>query len=270
MIRYDRLQKAFFLAFTGAAPLVGWAYGENPREAEDLISMSLAAGPATHNRQHARGEILCPADSVRIRVTAVTVDSRQIIRLNDFDVFHDVTGADTLTTIRDALLAKIDEPNVTAVAFGADSIDLTATDLGDLRRLNFPSQDNDLVGENAVFSGDAVLETIGTKVHTLRIQAFSHNREPRNDAHSILVEILDRLQKVGVVTEIQTYGVAVWGKGTPVDLAAIRGANWESRAALDVVIAARSVAVEPVDQIETVNAITVIDATTVTATATKP
>lgn len=274
MIRYDRIQKAFFEAFNGVASVVGWGYGENPKEEGDLLSLTLTGGPSHHNRDHVHGECLRPADSLTIHMSAVTVDSRQIIRLNDHDYFTDVVGGDTAETVRDRLLALIQagEPAtaLSAAANGTDRIDLAAAVLGGLRKLTFPSPQNDLLPEAIVFSGDAVNVTEGTMTHTLQIEAFSHGKEPFNGAWAMITDVLERLTLPSVVAKLHTFGVVLWSKGSPINLTAIVGANFQTRALVDVVIAARTIAIEPVDQIETVNAVIMIGSDTITATAVKP
>ena len=274
MIRYDRIQQAFFEAFTGVADHVSWSYGESPKDSGDLLSLTLTGGPSHHNRDHVHGLILCPADSLTIHVSAATVGTRPIIRLNDHDYFTDVVGGDTPETVRDRLLAKIQagEPvaALSAAANGTDRIDLAAAFLGGLRKLTFPGQQNELLPEVVVFSGDAVLVTEGTMAHTLLIEAFSPGREPRNGAWAMITDALERLTQLSVVAQLHAFGVVLWGKGTPINLSAIAGANWESRALVDVEIAARTIAIEPVEQIETVNAIVAIASDTFTATAVQP
>lgn len=276
-VRLDRLQQGLFEVLNGAdvADVVAWGYSEQAREAGSLLSLAVTTGPTPWNRSHARGSILCPADSIDIVVDAATVGTRQIIHLNDYPYDHDVVGGDTVTTIRDSLLADIQAGEagaVTAAASGADTIALTADFLGGLRRLTL--EGGDLSSASAVFSDDAVLETIGTMVHRVTITAYSPSSEPRNGAWSIIDLALSELQKPGVSETLRKFGLGVWEKGSPVNLSAVTGARWESRVAVDVTVASQSVTVETVDQIESATiAIAVTGDTvseTINATAAEP
>lgn len=250
-VRLDRLQQGLYEALHGVAAVVAWADGEQPLEAGSLLSLSLSAGPVLGFRQHAYGTTLQPADSITIVVTGATVGSRQIVRLNGFDYRHDVEAGNTATTIRDQLLASIqlgEAGAVTAAASGADRLALAADFLGGLRRLTLHGPDLD--SESASFSGAAVLERVGSVSHTVTLQAFAKGRSPRNGAAVILDAVLDRLTDVETVAELSRYGVALWDKGPTVNLDAIAGAHWESRRSIDITVAARTVKVSPVEQIE--------------------
>lgn len=196
------------------------------------------------------------------------------MRLNGFDYRHDVTGIDTVTTIRDGFLAQIQAGEadfMTATSSGADGITLTAGFLGALRSLFLVGSDL-TDGGSAVFSGNAVLVTTGTVGLTLQMQAFSKGHELRNGAWSIVDTAIERLQRESVSRELHRYGVALGAKGPVVNLSAIAGGNWSSRCAADVAVFARHVGVEPVDQIETVNVNVTADpgGNLVAATATAP
>ena len=277
-VRLDRVQQGLFEAFAGvvAAGGIVWTSGQPPKSelGDNILSLKMTAGPSPHIRKHARGTILLPATSVVVRVTAATAGVRNIIRLNGFDFFRDTVALDTLTTIRDGLLAKITdsdtgEPSsiVTAVTAGADGILLTGAFLGGLRRLQLLGE---LTNDPPVFSGDAVLETEGTSTGLVTVQAFSKGKEPSNGAQAIIDRALDKLQSVGVVTELERFGVGLWGISGTTDLTAITAGNWETRAAFDVTIAAKSTSIEAVGQIETATAIIAVGSETITATATTP
>jgi hypothetical protein len=269
-VRLDRLQQGLFDALAGVTDVVTWVRGEQPRDPGGLLSLSLTAGPIPGLRQRARGRLLLPADSITVRVTAATNGNRVVVRLNGFDYRHDVGAGESVTDVRNALLAAIllgEAGAVTPATNGADGVDLVADFLGGLRSLTLHG---DLSSEAAVFSDDGVLETIGTVTHTVTLQAFSQQRYPRNGAHAIIDAALDRLQRRSVVDELCRYGVALWDTGAAIDLSAIAGGHWESRVAVDVTVATRTVSVEPVDQIETLTADITISGETVSASASAP
>jgi hypothetical protein len=179
--------------------------------------------------------------------------------LNDFDFFTDGIGGDTLTTIRDRLIALINADTITpatAVVFDADTFDLNADSLGGIVSLALVGS---LSAGTVVDADDSVLVTEGSQSMLLNVQAFSKNKEPRNGAWAILQQCAAALQTPDLTEKFTRFGVGVWDKSQPVDLSAIAGASWETRASLDVTLAARALWVRPVDVVETV--ITTVDTT---------
>jgi len=256
-VRLDRLQTALFQALGSVAPDVLWTYGQPPREqiSSDLLTLSLTTGPSLNLRRSRRGYVLQPATSVVVRVTAATVGVRNVLRLNGFDYYRDTIGGDTLTTIRDAMLLDVaaGEPVVTAAADGADGILLTAPTLGDIRTLQLLG---DLGNDAPVFPAapaDSVLVTEGHSLHLVTVQGFSKQREPFNGAWSLCDAALDILQSDAGVELLNRYDLGLLNKGPVVNLSAIAGGNWETRAAFDLTIAMPSVSVEQIQTIETVN-----------------
>ncbi len=256
-VRLDRLQQGLFEAFNGVAADVVWTYGQVPREqiSSDLLALTLTAGPSLGFRRSRRGRVLQPATSVVVRVTGTTAGVRNVIRLNDFDYFTDTTGVDTLTTIRDRLLALAiaGEPVILPTADGADGVLLTAPTVGDIRTLQLFGE---LGNDAPVFPippDDTVLVTEGTASHLVTVQAYSKGQEPTNGAWALCDAALDVLQSDAGVELLGRFGLGLWEKGPVINLSAIAGANWETRAAFDLTIAARSVSVEPIQTIETVN-----------------
>lgn len=252
MIRLDRLQLGFVEAFGPLAATV-WTHQEQPKAISDLLSLSLVAGPTSHLQSHAFGEMLLPADSVLVTVTAAVVARRDIVRLNGFDYFHDVVGGDTITIVRDALLASIqvgETEFVAAAASGANAILLTAAFLGGLRSLTLLG---DLTASGQTFSDEAVLERRATETCLVGVQAFSKSRTVRGGAASLAHAARSRLQRVSVSEALARFGIAVWDKGSINDLSAIAGGHWETRAGFDLTIGMPSIEIDPVYQLETVN-----------------
>ena len=256
-VRLDRLQQGLFEALGDVATNVLWTQTQVPQSevSGDLLTLNLTSGPSLGLRQGARGVVLLPADSVVVRVDAATVTTRNVVVLNDFPYYRDTVAGDTVTAIRDALLALINvgELAVTASTDGSDGIALTA---------------------DTFFSDNAVLETVGTSTCLVTVQCYSKGREPRNGAWALADAALDKLQQTQILEELTRFGLGLWDKGGIVNLSGIAGGGWESRAAFDLLVAARSVNVRPVDQIETVTGSIEIDigtgADTVTPSATAP
>lgn len=256
-VRLDRLQQGLFEALGSVAADVVWSYGQVPREqvSSDLLALTLTAGPSLGFRRSRRGRVLQPASSVVVRVAAATVGRRNIIRLNDFDYFRDTVALDTPTIIRDAMLADViaGETVIVAAADGADGIALSAPTLGDMRTLTLFGELNH---DPPVFPAppdDTVLVTEGTATHLVTVQAYSKSTEPFDGAWAMCDAALDVLQSEAGVELLGRFGLALWEKGPVINLSAIAGANWETRAAFDLTVAARTVSVEPIQTIETVN-----------------
>ncbi len=276
-LRLDRLGKAVFEALSPVADEVSWAYGQQNRKVGTLLRMSIGVGPMPKGRHHMRSaETYCPADSIVVTVDAVTVGTRLIMRLNDFDYFTDAIGGDTVTTIRDRLRAKVVDPvtgelatDLTAVDSGADGILLTAVPLGGLRSLFLVGGDLS-VGGSAVFSGDAIDVLEGQVEMTLRLEAFSKGHEPQDGAWSIIHAAIERLQLTSVSEEMTRLGVSMGTKGAPIDLSGISGADFETRVLTEVQLFSHHVAVEEVDHITTVNLNVTVDGNLVAASATAP
>lgn len=272
-IRLDRLQRGLYRMFTGIAASVLWAHQEVPREllGATMLKLQLLGGPSRWVRTHAYGTILLPADSVIVAVTAATVGTRNIVRLNGYDYYRDTQAGDTVTDIRDELLADIQSGEadaVTATEDGDDGILLKAAYLGGLRRLQLLGELTD--SDSAVFSGDAVLETIGTCTHLVGIQAFSQATEPRDGATGIIDAALDATRSFAKLEELHRDGVGIWERGEVVPLDDIAGAHWQTRSAFDLTVSAQTVQLEEVEQIESVAATIAIGAGSVTVSASQP
>ena len=259
-LRFDRIQKAVFDALSPTADVVGWKYGEQNKEAGSLLTMSIGVGPTPKHRQRARSYTYEVADSITITVGSVTVGDRYVFELNDFSYAEDAIGGDTVTTIRDRLLARVVDADtgelpahVTAVANGADGIDLTAVIPGGLRSLFLVGGDLSH-GGTAVFSGNVVAFTEGTRDLTLRLEAFAQGHEPHDGAWSVFDRVFDQLEDEDVVNAMALLGVGVGAKSAPVDISAIAGSHFESRLAAEVGLTSRSIKFRPRHYITTFTA----------------
>lgn len=255
MIRFDRLQQGLVAMFSGIAESVHWAGAELPNK-DTMLVLDVVGGPE-RLRSGARGFPMRPAASLVLLVAGVEEDVRVIARLNGFDYAHDIGASETVTDVRNALLAQITDGEagaVTAAAVDDDRIALTADFLGGLRSLELLGADVDgepLLGfENLVIEDEAVAITSGTDVFLVNAQAYSKGRAPRDGALALISEARDRTESRARVDELGRYGVKFRTKGTPTNLRAVAGAHWESRYSWDVRVAAKSIAIEPVGQIE--------------------
>jgi len=255
---------------------VVWDYNEQSHEelTGDFVGLTMIAGPAPHNRMKARGTLLIPADDITVTVDSVVVGSRYAIKLNGFSYFTDAVGGDTVTTIRDRLLALIAadvlEP-VTPTTVAADGILLTADFNGAMRRLT-------LVGSMSAgaptLSTQPVLVTEGAQTMLVNIQAFSKGREPFNGAWALTAQCEAALQSEDLISKLRAFGVGVWDRGVVTDLSALTGAHWETRTSFDVTLAARASWVRSASFIDTISLTlntfqvggTLVDSTTISVT----
>lgn len=261
-IRLDRLQTGIGLAMeaaygTGAGtPTVSFNYQEQSFEQVSdagLISLSLVSGPVPFIRSGKRGTLLNAATSIPLTVTVATVGQRYLVRLNDFDYFHDAVGGDTPTTIRDALIAQIEADayeTATASTLAGDGLTLTADFAGGLRALQISGP---ITAGAPVPSGDSVLVTEGDQHLLLGIQAFSKGRELHTGAAALIAVALAAFQTESIFQVLRRYEVGIASKTTPTDLSAIAGAHWETRFSFDVTLVARSAWIDPVERIESVD-----------------
>ena len=124
-LRIDRVQQGLFEVLAEATGVdVLFAYTEPTQQQLDVgyVVLTVGTGFGPFIRKRRRGRTIQPIDSVTITVSAVNVGKRYAVVLNGFSYFRDAVGGDTLTTVRDGLLAllnDINDPNgVTAVANG--------------------------------------------------------------------------------------------------------------------------------------------------------
>jgi len=276
-IRLDRMQQGLMQAFAGVASLVSFGHGQQPRGAGTLLSVTEVSGPHAHNQEHAFALTRLPPDEFTIRVTDAVDGQRVTLPLNGFRYHYDVDGDDTPTTIRDALLDAVEageSGSVTPTADGADGIVLTADFLGGIWEDGPPLGSLEVDDGETVISGDAVSIREADELLVVNVRAYSKGREPRNGATAIANAAKAKLEDADVIAELVRYGVAVWGRGSVQPLSTIAGGSWETSAGFDLTLNVRSVAIKPVDVIETatapVTAALPVGTATVSASVTAP
>ena len=258
-IRFDRLQRGLFSTLSDAlAPTrVSWAYTEQSFETvpdEGLVSLTVSGGPRPVSRQHERGTLLNPISDVVLTVSSVVLGARYSIRLNCFDYATEATATDTVETIRDRLSGLVNADtidDVTATNIGADSIDLVAGSPGAIVSLQIFGP---ISAGAPNIDPQSVLVTSGGQEMSITCEAFSKGREPRFGALTLASRAMAALQTFDYVQTLLSFGVAIRSKGPIIDLSAIAGGHWETRASFDFVAAMAATWVRPVDRIETVNA----------------
>ena len=260
-LRLGRLQKGltamFRDAFGPSGAQVSFVYNEASFEGvpgAGLVSLSLVSGPSPFIRQGTHGEPLRAVDSITITVDSVLVGDRSVIHLNEFSYFHDTVIGDTVTTIRDSLLAQIEadeEETATATGSGGDGLTLTQDFLGGLWDLSLSGP---LSAGVPVPSGSSVTITKSSHEMLLNIQCFSKERSLRKGAGAMTSIAQAAMASPDLVRILRANGVALGAKGIASDISAIAGAHWETRTSFDVTLYARAVWVRPSSTIETVKA----------------
>lgn len=269
--RVDRLQRGLFEALSGVTDVVAWNRNDSPKVTGSLLSMAIVGGPTPRRRQHARGTLLLPADSLIVRVTAAIENQRIIIELNGFAFRHDVVGGDTIDSIRDALIVDIaeGEPGLDVDPDETDGIAIASSTLGGIRSLRLWGA-VEVAEDELSLSASAVLERCGTVAFAIGLQAYgSKGNDARGEGHAsnVIGRALERLQDPNVTDELTRWGVAIGSKGPISDISAVAGGRWESRATAPLECTLREVSVSPVESIESVGATIAIQVGEGTVTA---
>jgi len=254
-IRLDKLQQSIFDVLSEAlAPAqVAWGYGEQTFEAfpDQFCNLQLI-GPTASIRQHRQGVPVRPLTSAVVRVTSIDPLQRLLVEINRGEYVTDPLPGDTVTDVRDALLAQIDqdEPDLTVTADGADGILLVSTYVGALWSLALSPG---LTATSVVPSPTCVLLTDVTREFSLGVQCFAKGREPRNGAWDLCGRALAAFEADDLGDVLDRAGVGLRRRGPAVDLSSIAGAHWESRISFDLALYMRSRATREIGVIEGAN-----------------
>lgn len=259
-IRYDRMQLSLVSVLqsaVGSDAVVGWAYGEALWGSNfpngQAVNLTMVGGPSFHNTSAASGTALELPSSITYQVVDAVEDRRYFIEVNDFLYSYDAVFGDSVTDIRDELVAILNMDTVsrfTATPSGADSLILTPTATGDI----WQSRVSTGIAGTPTFdpSNQYFLLTKGTRVFNVAIGCFSRNRSPRTGAWDLAARCQAALTYPGNADTFADYGVGIWGKSPAVDLSELDNGHWQSRVQFDVDLAMQSVFTKPVDNIENV------------------
>lgn len=261
--RLDRVQRGIHSVLNALAPNTigetGWVNGQKPYQTDpktppsSLLTYALTSGPNPGKRIGAHADrILKPPDTVVVRFDPVVVGARPWIKLNGFEHWYDVQGGDTAANIRDAFIASINLEHAdecVASINDPNEMLLTANFLGGLWSLEFLGE---IAVGNGVFSDNAVALTTGLEESILTLNAYSKNRTLKDGARSILDEAIGELRLRQTIHTLSRYGMSLGDRGPVIPLDAIAGANWETRASIDINLRTTSYIIEPRDLVETV------------------
>lgn len=248
-VRLPHLERGLTQALAPVADVVCWARGEQPRDAgESLLSMRLMAPPSVLARHG--GRVRARAQSATVTVTGATEGGRNVLQLDGYRHVRDVPAASTVTAERDALKAQLDDieaGRVTTAAVSTDQITITPVDITALWDLQVSGE---LTGE--VTHGGALRVDKRQEQALVEIQTFARGKHLAQSAHAILTQALNRLVDHDPMVALAEWGVAVLGWSPPVDISAIAGAGWETRASSVLTVNMRARYVAKVKRLETV------------------
>lgn len=256
-VRLDRIQRALWTVFNDAVSPNGvhWDFGHGTHEAlgRAFVGLRLISGPSVSERSAVRGRLVVPAQQILLTVDAATADTRNSVYLNGYQYFYDVQAGDTVTDIRDALLAQINDgeaynSTATASASGADSILLGASFQGGIYSLQYQGE----MSTSGLIEDEPVLVTEGSSLMTIEVQTFSKDRELRNGAMTLASQCLAALQSPAYAEYLTREGIGIQTKSPLTDLTALAGGRWETRMTFDFTLSTPSTFVSPVETIDQV------------------
>jgi hypothetical protein len=254
-VRLDRLQRSLVQVFEDGTGLpTHWAQTEPSHETlpDDYLVLDMVVPPGPWNQHRARGVSKQVVTSTDIVVDSSTLNQLYAINLNHFQYREVGQVADTVTTIRDRLIAQINddllEP-VTASIVSGDTLRLTADFDGAIRALTLSPH---LSVAAQVLSNDIVLLIEGTQTCVVNVEAISKEQSPMNGAASKVALAYAVLQSPDYVATLNSFGVGVWDKGVPIAVPVVNGARWETQDSFDLTLALQAAWVRPSDAIESV------------------
>jgi hypothetical protein len=253
-VNFSRFQTALVQVLDDATGTrSSWSYQSgvyNSTYGVQFVGLTLS-GPMPKATTAARGFRIQPCESVAFSVTAATEGQLIGLYVNEIPIRHEVTGADTITTIRNTLVAAVaaaSSDEFTATAGGAAGAwTLSPAYFGGIwSARSFGS----LTG-TVTLEDELAIVTMGTTRYSIQIEAFSKGRQPQDGAWALAAKLQAALQLPENTLIFKDYGVGIGRIGDGVDLSAISGGTWETRVAFDLEVNLRSVVVRPVGQITT-------------------
>lgn len=255
VIRLDLLQSALgslLGAATGAT--VAWAYTA-PKFDEiegDLVTLRVLSGP-TPELAHASGVGFLPPSEITLTVTA-TVGKLARLVVNRIPYQHEITNGQTPADVRAALIAAIEadpEARFSAVAHAdADKLRLVPAALGSIWQAAITGP----LTASVAYADDLVTLAKSRRRMAVTVTCYSKNATVRGGAHRLASRCIAALEDASNALTLRDATIGTYAIGSPVDLTAIAGAQWESRVAFDVGLNIEAVTIKPAEQIGTVSA----------------
>lgn len=267
-IRLDHVKKVVGDVFAAeasdlAADRIIWiAKRGTPRPPRPYVSLQFLTGPFSDVTKEERRfrEVI---DTAMVTVDTATVGARYRFRANGFPVDYTAVGGDTVTDIRDGLLANaalatnlVVGEDISFAASGADAIDITPDSPGELVSVTTPSAELSL---GFVQSDAWVTYTVARDIMTIQVTSFDSPEALDEDATSAKM-LCRRFQKTLDAPDTQeTLDGARMGMrriSNIVDLSGLEtgGAMIEGQSQFDIEVTASSLhitEVVPIDSVET-------------------
>jgi hypothetical protein len=228
-------------------------YPRSPTTGGSIVTAKIMRGPTRSQSQRVDRDV---PTSMLCTIASPTANTRIGLRVSSVQRHTDLGAAPTTETARDALLGVLNEatigpallPGVTAAAVGADAIRLTGA-IGTL-------YDASALGPGVTLATEAstyVQLSTGRANALIELQAYAQGRAPV--ALELLGEVDAALRGIDVdaIEEITGCTFARHTAGDIVDLTAMAGAEWESRAAVRLAVHLRSMRAVAIEQIEGVD-----------------
>lgn len=262
-VRLDRLQAglAALVALRAPGTAFVWAPAEYPRATAgaSLVAAKILTGPSVDGAASVR--VVSLPTAATWTATAATAGSTVVLRASGRAWEYQVQAGDDVTAVRNGMLAAIGANPMVSASFtssGAASIAIVADALGDLYGLEAAGSATMTATASTV--AEAQVETVASLIE---LQAYSTELSPRLGASALLSKIRGGLRLGSAQRTLDAYGLSIRdGFGNVVNLDALSGPSWQSRAALQIRIAQLSIAAEPADLIETVRVDLTVDSLT--------
>lgn len=255
----DRLRLAvrrMILAAHPADVTAVWAPSTFPRSPgadRAIITAQCVRGPTL--AQSERRRMTLPT-SLLVTIASPTDNARMGLRLSGVQRYADLGAGETATSARDALLDVLTEPldaeallpGVTVAGVGADSIRLTGAP-GTM-------YEPEAIGPGLTYATESSVRArclTGRAQAVLEVTAYAGGRAPI--AQELLSGVETALRAPTVDAIEQDTGV-IFGRhslGDIVDLTALAGPEWESRAVARIAVSLRAMRAEEIETINTLS-----------------
>ncbi len=253
-VRLDRVEAAVVACVLALAPsgtVAVWSRSLYPHRNSDpsVVTAKVVRGPSVRPAE------LIEVDEptvLRWSLAAVAAGARVGIAMTGARWYVDAVSTD-VTAVRDALLALFTDgdgaeflPGVTVAAIDDDTIEFDADGVPGL--LFSPVA----IGVAAIEVITAVPSEVAMATSTLVVELQAYAQGGGSDASGILASINGGMSMSAAVDIRHDLGIVYHGAEEPVDLSAIAGADWESRASTRWQLSTRSYIARAIPTIETV------------------
>jgi len=220
-----------------------------------LEPLSLPAMDGTFTDEAAT---IIPLEYGEAEIMAATVGREYKIRVNTLPVKYTAGGGDSVSDIRDALIAGVTAlgEDVTPSIIDASTLRVTPNTTGALYTFETPTSETRLVITNTDETFPTIVEyKIGRRRFTLRVNAYSDPAETVfGGAHALVARAYNALDAKDSLLTLRDYRFAMRPISDPVNLSGIKAneSGKEQRASFDMLIDVSALAVYDASAIETV------------------